>query len=77
MQGGGGGEKDDNRHRHQHEDTMRQRETIMGDHMVNVIPQIILDMKSKLEPNKCCVYEADTDIMYVLRQEFFHLNNKP
>lgn len=42
--------------------------------MVNVIPQIDLDMRSKIESNKYCIYETDIDIMYVLRQEFFHLN---
>lgn len=45
--GGGGGEKDDNHQHHRHGDTMRQRETIMGDHMVNVVPQIMVDMRLK------------------------------
>lgn len=32
--------------------------------MVNFIPQIIQDMRSKLEPNECCVSEADVDLTY-------------
>lgn len=58
----GGGQKDDNHHQQQHrqhEDTVGQRDNV-GDHMVNVVSQINLDMASRLEPNKYCTYEADT-----------------
>lgn len=50
----------------------------MDDHMVNVIPQLNLDMRSKLESDQCWIYEADIDFLKEInikcsdKQECFH-----